>query len=151
SHVLLGGGIGLILMAFVLGFESKGGSYNFNKENFAETFGALLLGLISLGFGYYLQQAQEMQGSPVQFLVGKVHALKLINAIIGFGSLIGFGYLLYTHRTDFLVYFPELLALFCMSVLCLGCVLWLNAGEFDEFGIRLLILVFGGATGVILF
>jgi hypothetical protein len=153
SYALLAGGIGLILLAFVLGFDKRGASadYSFVKDNFAETFGAVLLGLIALWSGYLLQQPEGAITAPIQLLLDKVPLLKMCMVVIGGGSLIGFGYLIYSHRTDFMSYFPELAALLFMSILCLACVLWLNTGQFDEFGIRLFVLVFGGAAGVILF
>ncbi len=153
SYVFLAGGIGLIILAFALGFDKKGaaGNYAFKPDNFAETFGALLLGIISLCGGYVLQQPASGQVSPIQFLVDKIHALKLFQIIVGAACICGFGYLFYTHRTNFTTWWPELAGLLFMSMLCLSCVLWLNTGKFDEFGIRLFVLVFGGTTGVIVF
>ncbi|MBI3824081.1 MAG: Gldg family protein [Planctomycetes bacterium] len=235
GYVFLAAGIGLIVMAFALGFEKKGGaSYTFNKDNFAETFGAILFGLISLGAGYLLQQPPGASISPINVLLGKVPLVKAILIGIGAAALIGFAYLLYhasvgsaaggitsasnaapivvttsgptkaktgdtvtitgvkgntaangkhtitvvspvtfeldnttgngeyagggawasaglKAQSEFVDWFPELLGLLSMSVLCVGCLLWLNSWTFDEFGIRLFVLVFGGATGVILF
>lgn len=235
SYIFLAAGIGLILMAFAVGFEKKGAAgYSFAKENFAETFGAILFGLIALGAGYVLQQPDSTQVSPIQLLLGRVPMLKMILIIIGAAAFVGFGYLVYqatsgsatgavtnasnatpivittdapskletgnevtitgvagnkaangkftvtvvtptmfeldgatgngeyagggtwtargvAKSSDLVAWFPELLGLLSMSVLCVGCFLWLNAGQFDEFGIRLFVLVFGGATGVILF
>jgi hypothetical protein len=152
SYVFLAGGLALIVVAFILGVDKKAdGNYGFKIDNFAETFGVLLFGLITLGSGYVLQQPASAQGSPIQFLVDKVPLLKLILIVLGVASLGTFGYLFFKYRTDFADFFPELAGLLFMSVLCLGCLLWLNAGQFDEFGIRLFVLVFGGSTGMILF
>ncbi|MBM3994038.1 MAG: hypothetical protein FJ303_07780 [Planctomycetes bacterium] len=150
SYVFLAAGIGLVLIAFLLGFDKKTGpDYTFNKENFAETFGAILFGLIALAAGYYLQQPYEAEVSPIQFLLDMDRVMKMGLIIVGAASLGGFGYGLY--RGAFTAYFPELLALLSMSMLCLACLLWLNAGQFEEFGIRLFVLIFGGSVGLILF
>jgi hypothetical protein len=160
SYVFLAAGLGLIILAFVLGIDKKtGDNYGFKLENFAEAFGALLFGLIALCSGYALQQPLTSNASPIQFLLDKVPVMKLGLIIIGVLSLVTFGYLFSVNgpwaaeaqRTEFTAYFPEYASLVFMSVLCLGCVLWLNTGQFDEFGIRLFVLIFGGSTGVILF
>ena len=160
SYVFLAAGFGLIVLAFVLGIDKKtGDNYGFKLENFAEAFGALLFGLIALCSGYILQQPQTSNASPIQFLLDKVPVMKLGLVIIGVASLVTFGYLFSVHgpwaaeaqRTELTAYFPEYASLLFMCVLCLGCVLWLNTGQFDEFGIRLFVLIFGGSSGVILF
>jgi hypothetical protein len=153
SYLFLGAGLGLIVLAFFLGIDKKppGNNYGFKLENFAETFGALLLGLIALCGGYVLQQPLTSSVSPIQFLVGKIPVLKMSLIVLGVASLFTFGFIFYKQGREFAVYFPELAALMFMSMLCLACLLWLNTGQFDEFGIRLFVLIFGGAVGVILF
>jgi ABC-type uncharacterized transport system len=152
SYVFLAAGLGLIILAFVLGIDKKtGDSYGFKLENFAEAFGALLFGLIALCGGYVLQQPLTSNASPIHFLVGKIPVIKMILIVLGVASLGTLGFIFFKQRSEFAAYFPELAALLFMSMLCLGCLLWLNTGQFDEFGIRLFVLVFGGATGLILF
>ena len=153
SYVFLVGGIGLIIMAFALGMGKKPGgtNYVFLTDTIAETFGILLFGIIALCTGYVLQLPRNEQISPIQFLLDKVPILKMSQIVIAALCLIGLGWFFVTKRAEFTIYFPELTALLFMSMLCLGCFLWLNTGGFDEFGVRLFVLIFGGSTGLILF
>lgn len=152
SYVFLAAGLGLIVLAFVLGIDKKtGDTYGFKLENFAESFGTLLFGLIALCGGYVLQQPMTSNASPIQFLVVKIPIIKMILIVLGVASLGTLGFIFYKQRSEFAAFFPELAALLFMSMLCLGCLLWLNTGQFDEFGVRLFVLVFGGAAGLILF
>jgi ABC-type uncharacterized transport system len=167
SYVFLVGGLGLLVMACFLGIGQKPGSsnYTFLWDNFAESFGVLLFGIIALFSGYVLQMPTGDNVSPIQFLVDKVPMLKislLVIAVLCLGTLI---WIVVTKRTtidravvvggvpilSWTDFFPELTALLFTSMLCLGCFLWLNTGKFDEFGVRLFVLIFGGSVGLILF
>ncbi len=91
SYLLLAGGLGLIAMAFVLGVAKKpGGNFGFALENFAETIGCLLFGLIGLACGYTLQLPLSEKISPIAFLVDKVPVLKLSMLVIGVICLVAF-------------------------------------------------------------
>ena len=147
-------GLGLIVCAFLLGFGKKtGGSYGFLTDNIAESIGVLLFGLIALGNGYVLSRPFTIEGTPVSILMEKRPILKVLQIVLGALALASLAYLAWTNRANnaFLNWLPELIALLFMSVLCIACFLWLNTGEFDEFGMRVFVLIFGGAIGSLLF
>ena len=151
SYAFLAGGLGLIVMAFVVGLGKKeSGATGFLLDNFAETVGCLLLGLVALACGYVLQMTSEETLAPMQFLVDKVPILKMSQVVIGAVCLGAFGYLGFVSKIGF-EWFPELAALVFMSMLCLSCFFLLNTPSVDEFGVRLFVLLFGGFTGLILF
>lgn len=152
SLILMVGGLGLIILAFVLGVaQTRGGGWTFRLDNFAECIGAMLFGLIALGSGYFLQVAPDAEDfNPVRFLVGKVPMLKLITVVLGVAALGSFIWLSFFRQIGF-TWFPELSSLLFFSILCTACFLWLNSGEMDDDGVRLFVLFFGGVTGVILF
>ena len=151
SFVFLAGALGLIVMAFVVGVAKKdNGSYGFLLENFGETVGCLLFGLITLVSGYVLQMPRTESLSPMQFLVGKVPVLKLSVVVIGAACLLAFGYLGFVRHIGF-EWAPELAALVFMSMLCASCFFLLNIPSVDEFAVRFFVLTFGGFTGLILF
>ena len=155
SLIFLAAGIGFIGLAFYLGIGKKAtGNYGFLLENIGESIGILFFGLISLGAGFQLSQStSDETASPVQFLSQKAPLLKFIMLLFGIASFVGFGYIAYTNRAEqkYMDWLPELFALVAASVLFITCFLWLNTGALDEFGIRLFVLVFGGAFGLILF
>ncbi len=154
SFVLLAGGFALILVAIVLGFgRNAAGSYIFIRENFAESFGALLFGAMVLFSGYSLQQPAGSAGITVEFLIGKIPVLKLsqlVICVLAIGSLL---YIYYKNRDDnaWRNYLPEMAGLLFLSLLCFACFLYLNTPNLDEFGIRLFVLLFGGVVGMLLF
>ncbi len=151
SLVNMGAGLGLIVLAFVLGADKSRPGFSFTLNNFPETIGALLFGLIALGSGYVLQIAPSDQvANPVRFLVGQVPVLKACMIVIGVAALGSFVFLVFKQKIgwDFL---PELTALLFLSVVSAACMFWLNSGQMDEDGVRLFVLVFGGAAGLILF
>jgi hypothetical protein len=170
SYVLLFVGLGLIVLAFYLGIGKRSGAtVGFIRDNLAESIGALFLGLIALGSGYYLTLQAEASGSPIAFLSDKVPLLKLIMIVLAVVSLGTFIYIIYRGwvadrgidvpvgdrsaigSAFFVAWLPELFALVFFSVLCVGCLLWLNSGDTSETNMRMFVLIFGGATGVILF
>lgn len=154
SYFLLGAGFGLVVLAFLLGM-SKGsaGSFRFSPDNFAESFGAMVFGLIALCSGYWLQQPENEAGITVEFLVAKVPVLKMSQLVIGVLALGTLLYLFVTKREGgaYLNWLPEIVILLFTSMLCLACFLFLNSGIMDEAGVRLFVLIFGGAGGLILF
>jgi hypothetical protein len=155
SYILMAAGLGLIVLACVLGIGKKaGGTYGFILENLGESIGVLLFGLISFGGGYLLAQPLQFNlGSAVEMLSQKLPLLKLIQVVLGAICLVTFIYLVFTNRAEsgYLAWFPELAALLLMSILCFACLMWLNTGAIDVVGTRLFVLVFGGSVGMILF
>lgn len=155
SLIFLATGLGLIGLAFVLGVGKKpGGTYGFMLDNLGESVGVLFFGLISLGAGYFLSQSSAGEtASPLQFLTQKIPLLKFFALVLGIAALGAFGTIIYKNRQDngFIFWLPELFALVALSVLSIACFFWLNAGNLDDFGIRLFVLVAGGAVGLILF
>lgn len=151
SYILLGAGIGFILMAFALGFEKKGGNYGFNKDNFAETFGTLLLGLIALGFGYFLQQPRETQPSIFAKLVTMVPTLKLAVVLLWVGAGILLWFVYDRNKADYMSALPEMLGLILIMIFLIAGLIWLNTGNLDEVSMRKFVLFAGGSLGVILF
>lgn len=154
SYIFMAGGLALIVLAFYLGFGKRtGGNIGFLTDNFGESFGTLLFGLITLCAGYVLQRPPGDEGITVQALVDKVQPLKMAQLVIVaicMGTLI---YVVYNNRADnrYTNYLPELGFLLAMSVLSFACFLYLNTGGMGEFGLRLFVLIFGGMTGLALF
>lgn len=153
GYVLLLGGLALIILAFILGVGKKGGSdLRFLEANLGESIGAVLLGVIALASGYLLTlPPQPDSQASMRTLLGMTPAIKLVLLIVAAVALVAFGTIAYQHRTAYRDWVPELAALLFLSVLALSCVIWLNTGKFDETGMRLLVLVFGGSLGLILF
>jgi ABC-type uncharacterized transport system len=157
SLLLMGAGLGLLVLAIVLGLGQKppDRSYTLVADKFAEAFGVLLFGLIAFGSGFLLQQApKDEEVSPIQFLTAQVPMLKLLQMIVGLVAFGTFCFVAYKYRVypEYLSWLPELAALLAMSVLCLACLLWLNNSNMNnEFGVRLFVLIFGGTAGLILF
>lgn len=154
GYVLLIGGLVLVGFACYLGIGKKGDAIQFVKDNLAESIGVLLFGIIALGSGYLLTLPGPFDsGAPIRSLVGMAPALKLLMLIVGAVAIVAFIAIAYQHRANrtYMEWIPELAALVFLSVLCLSCVIWLNTGQFDEVGMRVFVLVFGGSLGGILF
>jgi ABC-type uncharacterized transport system len=150
GNILLVAGLALIGAAFYLGVSKTG----FARDNLAESIGVLLFGVLTLASGYSLTlPLNESDESSMRSLAGRTPMLKLIQLVIGAGAIIGFIAIVYTHRVGnaYVNWLPELAALMFLSLLSIACFIWLNAGEFEEVGIRIFVLVFGGAVGCILF
>lgn len=154
SYVLIGGGLALIIVAVILGFgRNAAGSYVFIRENFAESFGALLFGAVTLFTGYVLQQPQASSGITMEFLVGKIPVLKMSQLVI---CALSIGLIIYTYYNNrdenaWRDYIPEMAILLLFSLLGFACFLYLNTPDLDEFGLRLFVLLFGGIAGSLLF
>ncbi len=155
GNLLLLAGLLLIGLSFYLGIGKKpDAKTDFLIDNLAESIGVLLFGLIALGSGYLLTlPAQTDSAAPMRSLVGKVPMLKLLQMVIGALAFAGFCVLAYRNRSlgAYQAWIPELAALLFLSILCFSCVMWLNTGQFDEVGMRVFVLVFGGSFGCILF
>jgi hypothetical protein len=155
SFALMAGGLALIVLSFVLGITKKaGGSYGFNLENFGESIGALLFGVITLAAGYLLQrEPQDHPVGSISMLADKQPILKLLMLLLGLASIGGFGYFAFYEfvRQTPMASLAEIAALLLFSMLCFACFLWLNTGVMDETDIRMFVIIFGGSTGVILF
>lgn len=155
SLVFLAGGLGLVVLAIVLGFGKKSGNtYGFVLDNLGESIGVLFFGLASLAAGYALSTPTTGESSsPLQFLTQKIPLLKFLVLALAVLALGTFVWIVWTNRVEnrWTAYLPELFALVGVSVLCMACFFWLNTGVLDEFGVRLFVLVFGGVFGLILF
>jgi len=153
SFAMMAGGLGLIVMSFVLGIDKKASGYGFNLDNFGESIGALLFGVIALVSGYFLQSAPEAdQSSAIHVLADKQPILKLLTIILGLAAIGSFGYFAYYYyQQTTAASLAEIAALLCLSMVCLACFLWLNTGVMNETDIRMFVLIFGGSVGVILF
>jgi hypothetical protein len=155
AYLLMAGGLGLIVMSFVLGIDKRpSGNYGFVLDNFGESIGVLFFGAIAMSAGVLMQIApQETSTTPVQTLASKQPILKLATLILGLAAIGAFGYLAYQTfvKQNELVSLVEITALLFFSILCFACFLWLNTGVLDENEMRMLVLIFGGGAGVILF
>lgn len=158
GNVLLVGGLALVGLAFYLGIGKKPGNegIGFLLDNLAESIGVLLFGVIALGGGYYLTlPAHSDHDASMRSLVGMAPMLKLLQLVIAAVSIASFCVIVYKYRTGtppgYLAWIPELGALLFLSILCFSCVIWLNTGQFDQVGMRVFVLVFGGSLGCILF
>ncbi len=156
-YVLMAAGLAFVILAFVLAIGKKpGGSIGFIADNVAEFFGVLLLGFICLGSSYTLSRPLHQFGASfIQSLLQAIPLLKLICLLLGLTFIVSFFALpplvSLSYGDFFARYFPEMAALVAMNILSFSALIWLNAETFDEFGIRLFVLVLGGITGVILF
>lgn len=151
--VFLAAGLGFIGLAIALGLGKKtGGGFEFVRDNLGESIGVLFFGLIALGAGWALSQANESR-SAVHTLTLQLPMLKFALLVMAVGAASLFVYLAYTNRREqaYMDFLPELFALVFCSILFVACFLWLNTGALDEFGVRLFVLVFGGALGIIIF
>jgi hypothetical protein len=167
SLALLGGGALLVILAVVLGFVQKAGvpvpanpdtpvpPLPILRANFGEAVGMFLLGLVALGTGWALRLPPRDIAAPID--LEPVRGLfPLIRAVLfGLGLIVLGVFLMMTFVERFKVgmaYFPELFGLLMFSMLCLAMALWLTSVPVpDLFATRVFVLVFGGATGLILF
>lgn len=168
SLILMAGGLGLIGLAFALGFGRKPDrNIGFLLENLGESVGVLLFGLIAVGAGYALSAPSSTEGgTPMQAVARQIPVLKfvvLLFGVVAIGTMVWIVWMNTGTRglpagarpeetqNRWLFFLPELGGLLAFSVLALACFFWLNTGQLDDFGVRLFILVFGGVLGLILF
>src|SRR5207253_2331920 len=115
-----------MLAVFGLWMRSK---YEGDRPIVTNIFFVGALAAAALAGGYFLQQPNGVQTSPIQFLLDKIQAIKLGLVILAGVCLFTFGYLFYNYgpmaaeerRAEFGAYFPEYASLLFTSLLCIGC------------------------------
>jgi hypothetical protein len=156
AMALLVGGAGLLILALILGFQPRPGGtggWATLRAMFGESVGLFLFALVVLGAGRTLLSPPRdpfatVDLEPVRGLFPLIRTALFLAGIVLIGT---FAILAFYQRVG-MGYFPELAGLLLFSMLCLAMALWLTSTPApDAFATRVFVLVFGGATGTILF
>ena len=79
--------------------------------------------------------------------------VQVCSLVLGIAAMVGWCFIVYKFRQDnkYVDWFPELGSLLLFSILAIATFLWLNVAKATDFDLRLVVLIFGGGLGLIVF
>jgi hypothetical protein len=152
--LLLGGGVALVLLAAFLGLGQRPGDAGFGIlwNNFGEAFGLFLFALVTLAAGRALLAPPRTDPAVNLDPLRGIFPLIRVGLFVLFLVAIALFLVLTFHYQLGSEYWPEMAAILLFSTLCLALGLWvITQSGVDSFTLRMFVLIFGGATGLILF